>query len=252
MDRFFIWIGESNNFVMFSTTHFAAIFTILGIYSILFLFSKYIAKNEKADRIIRYTLGSLLIIQEIVLNINRIQSGIWSVSESLPLHLCSFSVILGSIMLFKKSKYLYDILYYWSIGAMIAILTPDLTNQNFPLFRYYQFFFSHGMIILSVLYMAWVHKYKPSRTSLKRTLIFTNALVPIIGLINYLTGGNYFFIARKLETASLLDYLGPWPIYLISLEIVAFTFFSLMYLPYFIKYRKEDKVKKIISNKKIA
>lgn len=40
---------------------------------------------------------------------------------------------------------------------------------------------------------------------------------------------------QKPSNGSLLDYLGAWPWYLISLEIVAFVLFLLLYLPFLIK-----------------
>jgi uncharacterized membrane protein YwaF len=54
----------------------------------------------------------------------------------------------------------------------------------------------------------------------------------VVGLANWLTGGNYMFIARKPNFPTLIDALGPWPWYLISLELVALAAFALVYLPY--------------------
>jgi uncharacterized membrane protein YwaF len=40
------------------------------------------------------------------------------------------------------------------------------------------------------------------------------------------------FIARKPEYATLIDALGPWPWYIIPLELIAGVAFVLVYLPY--------------------
>ena len=48
-------------------------------------------------------------------------------------------------------------------------------------------------------------------------------------------GSNYLFIARKPETASLLDVLPPWPWYLPILELIAVIIVGLLYLPFAIK-----------------
>jgi uncharacterized membrane protein YwaF len=39
-----------------------------------------------------------------------------------------------------------------------------------------------------------------------------------VGLVNWAIGSNYMFIARKPDTPSLIDVLGPWPLYIIWLE----------------------------------
>jgi hypothetical integral membrane protein (TIGR02206 family) len=52
--------------------------------------------------------------------------------------------------------------------------------------------------------------------------------------VNRLTGGNYLFLSRKPEGGSLLDLLGPWPWYILSLEAVALLLFTILYLPFVI------------------
>ncbi|MFQ6614746.1 MAG: hypothetical protein ACE5D1_07880, partial [Fidelibacterota bacterium] len=51
-------------------------------------------------------------------------------------------------------------------------------------------------------------------------------------IINWLLGANYFFIAHKPETASIIDMMGPWPFYLLPLSLVALAIFFLSYLPF--------------------
>jgi hypothetical integral membrane protein (TIGR02206 family) len=83
----------------------------------------------------------------------------------------------------------------------------------------------------------WVHHYRPSPISLKRVLVFTHLIVPFIAILNRFTGGNYFFIAHKPETASILDLLGPWPKYLIALDLILISVFTLMYVPFWVVLR---------------
>lgn len=229
MEKYFVFVGETQPFVMYSSEHLIAMATILLVIFSIYKRREWLRRNDQRARRI---IATLLIGQEIILNINRVINGVWTLKESLPFHLCSFSVILVSIMLITDSYKLFEIQYFWGLaGATMAILTPDLTNYGFPHFRYYQFFFSHGMIITGVLYMVFVKEYLPNLKSLLRTIMFTNLILPFIGLINFFTGGNYFFIARKPVTGSLLDFLGPWPYYIIGIEVVGFIFFFLALIP---------------------
>lgn len=239
MSKYFMWFGYTEPFQLFSTSHLIALSVLLAFYIGFVISQKYWPMSPKIEPTIRKSIAAILIIQEITLNVYRVQTNTWTFAESLPIHLCSMSVLLGSYMLATKSKYLFDILYFWSVGAMVALLTPNLTNTDFPSFKYYQFFFSHGLIVFSVLYMLVVHRYYPAKGSLKRTLIFTHLLLPFIAVVNYLTGGNYFFIAYTPPTASPIDLLGPWPQYLIWFEVIVISVFSLMYLPFVLRFKKK-------------
>ncbi len=57
----------------------------------------------------------------------------------------------------------------------------------------------------------------------------------VVYFINLALGSNYLFIMHKPETASLLDVLGPWPWYILSMEALGFVIFFLLYLPWLVK-----------------
>jgi uncharacterized membrane protein YwaF len=47
-----------------------------------------------------------------------------------------------------------------------------------------------------------------------------------------LLDSNYLFLARKPYTPSLLDLLGPWPIYIIWMEVIGIATILILYLPF--------------------
>jgi len=57
-------------------------------------------------------------------------------------------------------------------------------------------------------------------------------LAAIVAVLDVATGTNYLYLAAKPRTASILDYLGPWPVYLIASESLMLLIFSLMELPF--------------------
>jgi uncharacterized membrane protein YwaF len=63
----------------------------------------------------------------------------------------------------------------------------------------------------------------------------------VIHFVNLAIGSNYLFTIGKPETASLLDVLGPWPLYLLSMEAVGFVIFFILYLPFIIKDARQKK-----------
>ena len=121
------------------------------------------------------------------------------------------------------------------IGASQALLTPDLTIYGFPHFRFIEYFSLHGLLILAVVYMTTVEGFRPTWRSLPRVILIANLYWVFCGLVNPLLGSNYLYTAGKLPTPSMLDLLGPWPVYLVAMEGLGLVFCLLLYLPFVIR-----------------
>jgi hypothetical integral membrane protein (TIGR02206 family) len=210
--------GSSQNytFVMFSVSHFIMIALLFIGSIILFLLKERIKSNEWRRIEIGAALSLLFI--EIGYHLWMIKIGNWHVSHALPLELCSISLILAILLLWTRKVFIYELLLFTSLlGASQAIFTP-LLHFDFPHFRFVHFFYTHLMMIWVVLYFTWVKGYRPTIWSVLKLLIFLNILLPIIMAINKLVTGNYMFLNHKPKTGSLLDLLGPYPIYIFSME----------------------------------
>jgi hypothetical integral membrane protein (TIGR02206 family) len=234
MNGFFSKDFAGGPFVLFSTSHWVAIILIV-LFNLSFL---YLRRNpgEKIRIRLRYGMAAVLIINESLWHIWNLVTGQWTLQTMLPLHLCSLFVFLSAYMLVRRSYPIYEFAYFLGIGgAMQAILTPDLGIYDFPHFRYFQVFVSHGLIVSAPIYLTLVEGWRPTWRSLGRVLVWSNVYMLFVGAVNWLVGGNYMFIAHKPETASLIDVLGPWPWYIFSLEAVGFVLFFLLYLPFAIR-----------------
>lgn len=213
------WFGRSNknyDFDMFSTSHFIVV-AILVIVSVCIYLFRDSLKNKKMRRVeIGFAIS--LIIIEATYHFWMIINGSWNVSHAIPLELCSISLMLTIVLLLSRLKIIYEILLFTALlGASQALLTP-LLNYDFPHFRFFHFFYTHLMIIWVPLYFTWVQGYRPTIWSVVKLFVFLNVLMPIIMFINKLVGGNYMFLSHKPDSASLLDVLGPYPWYILSLE----------------------------------
>jgi hypothetical integral membrane protein (TIGR02206 family) len=161
----------------------------------------------------------------------------------LPLHLCSLFVFLSAIMLLTRSYRIYEFAYFLGIGgALQALLTPDAGIYGFPHYRFFQTMLSHGLIVSASLFMTLAEGFRPTWRSFLKVVVWGNVYMAAVFGLNFLLGSNYMYLAHKPETASALDFLGPWPLYLLWLELIALVVFSLMYLPFFLSVRRKKAV----------
>ncbi|MEK5441584.1 YwaF family protein [Fredinandcohnia sp. FSL W7-1320] len=196
---------------------------------VLFIFRATLTKRKSA---IRYSLAFFLLASELSLYIWYLKTGVWDPVDSLPFQLCSISLFLSIIMLLTRKFFLFEITYFLGIGgALQAMLTPELA-YDFPHYRYFHFFLAHIAIILASLYMIWYENCRPAFTSIWKAFAALNVIAIVVFFINKATGGNYMFLARKPINPSLIDFLGPYPWYILSLEIVALFMFFILYLPF--------------------
>lgn len=234
MDAFFARDYVGGAFVLFSPAHVAALMAILLVNLLMLRLRQ--PQYSAARRRFRYGLAGLLLANELAWHLWNLAVGQWTVQTMLPLHLCSVFVFLSAIMLVNRSYKIYEFAYLIGIaGAIQPLFTPDLGMYGFPHFRYWQTFLSHGGIVTAAVYMTVVEGYRPYWTTIGKVIIFTNVYMVFVGLVNALIGSNYLFIAHKPETASLLDVLGPWPWYLLSIEAIGLVVFLLLYSPFFIR-----------------
>jgi len=224
-------------FRLFSMSHNTALWLVLTA-CIAVAAGRKRFRDHHLNKIFRYSLGIVMIVQEILAQIWLISNGEWSVKYSLPLHLCGVSIILAAVMLFKKNYPIFEITYFWGLGGAVqALLTPDLGPFSFPHLFFYQFFISHGLIVVSCVFMTVVEGFRPTPGSILKTVIITNIYAALVAGLNLITGGNYLYICEKPGSPSILDFLGPWPWYLLSLELVLVLMCCLYYLPFVVYNR---------------
>ncbi len=181
----------------------------------------------------RIGLGVVMIGIEISWHVWALRVGVWYVNYALPLHLCSMAALLAIVMLLRRSRPLFELLYYWAFaGTTQALLTPDLRGFNFPHFHYFWYFCSHGAVILGVLWMMRVERFRPSWRSCWRAALITNLYAAAVYPLNLVTGGNYLMLMQKPAVPSIVDWLGPWPGYLVWIELIGLALFAACYAPF--------------------
>ena len=186
-------------------------------------------KNYNHKIKLGFLIGTILLTRAIITHPYQIfYIERWTLTDSLPLHLCGISSILSSLLLFRFNQFLYEFLILLSIpGAIQALLTPEFTLgiDNFFLIEY---FISHAGIILSGLYLTFVLGNKPRLGAWKDVIIRSQLLIVAVHLINILLGSNYIYTRIKPIVDNPLI-IGDWPYYYIGFEILAVANIILFY-----------------------
>ncbi|WP_432663852.1 TIGR02206 family membrane protein [Wukongibacter baidiensis] len=234
-------IGD-NQLYLFSRNHVIALSFILGIVILMFA-AKDFFKDDNIRRIAGRILASILFLQSFFQHFWYIERGMFTLKESLPLYLCRISVILCILMIIKESYSIFEIVYFWGLGAATqALLTPDTGGFIFPHWNYIQFFIGHGGTVIAVFFMILAYDYRPTLKSLKKTFNWSYIYLFIVGSVNYLVDGNYSYLRAKPETSSILDYLPSYPYYIPVIVAGLFFIFCLLYLPFHIADIKHKKI----------
>ncbi len=239
MQRFFQFHPKLHAFHLFSMEHLLTIGMIMLLCFLLFALKRQWMKSN-IETFFRFSLAYLLLIAVLSQHFWLVYENAWSVKNDLPLQLSDLVVIIGILMLFTKSDKLFQFMYFSALGSSLqAILTPDLGRFSFPHFRYIEFFISHGGVVIACLFMVIAFNYRPTIRSMWVTILLINLYAACIFFLNKLLGSNYLYLMKKPKNASLLDYFGSWPLYLLSMELMMIVSFYILYSPFWIKRKTQ-------------
>lgn len=117
-----------------------------------------------------------------------------------------------------------------------ALLTPDLPPVV-AAYTCWKFFLTHGGVVAGAVYLAAALGWRPERGAVWRVWGVTNLYAAAVGLFNVVYGTNKLYLCAKPLRPSLLDWMGPWPWYILSMEALALLLFWLCTAPLLIAGR---------------
>jgi hypothetical integral membrane protein (TIGR02206 family) len=152
--------------------------------------------------------------------------------DGLPLNLCDLTLWLTVAAALGGPAAIFEVAYYGGAGgSSMALLTPDLWEPR-TAYETAHYFVSHGGVVVTLLVLLWSGWRRPRSDSAWRAFRILNIFAAGVGLFNAMFETNYLYLCEKPRNASLLDYMGPWPWYVIAGEVAAGLIFALLWLPY--------------------
>ncbi len=222
------------HYQMFGPGHLTSIAALSGLGIIIIYLGTKLETEERINQL-AILLSLLLVIPEIPDLFYRTYIIFEPVKNNLPLHLCGVSLYVTAFALILKKQILFEIAYFWGLGgAIMAILSPG-DIFYFPHILNIIFYSSHGLIIIGVLFMVIVQKFRPTLFSLLRACVINVAYVFLIYPVNIILDTNYLFLSFKPKGATLINHMGPWPVYIGVMLVIGFIFYLILYVPFLTK-----------------
>jgi hypothetical integral membrane protein (TIGR02206 family) len=218
-------------FVPFGVSHCSAI--ALG-FAVPLGLAALTRQRAALDKPVRWLLAGLIVANRILWLVLIEKEGWVSAQNLLPMHLCDWASIAAAITLLWPNQRSYELAYFWAFsGTLQAMLTPELA-VDFPDLRFIIFFVSHCTVIASVLYLTLARGMRPYPSSLPRVAAWSLGYTALAIAINTFAGTNFGYLRHKPFTPSLLDYLAPWPWYILEMVAIGIVSLLIYYAPFFI------------------
>ena len=203
--------------------------------------------ERRIRRTVCWSLATILLGGAVIAQIERVQLGIWSQQESLPLHLCDIAVLITAATLIGVGRRfppqriwqrLYELAFVWGMGGTLqSLLTPDLA-QAFPHPECIRYFVLHGAIVAAVLTMTLGLRMRLQPGTPVRVWLTTLVLATIVMPIDWLLGANYMYLLGPPKHPTIIDLLGPWPWSLLPLVLLATLLILACYAPFWLLQRR--------------
>jgi hypothetical integral membrane protein (TIGR02206 family) len=185
-------------------------------------------------RLVSRGLALLLIAWVVAYYVVVVLRGEFEPDSDLPLHLTDVVTVTAALALWSRSPLLFELTYFWGLtAALLAVLTPGLDpDEGLSSFFFWQYFVTHSGVVLAALFLAFGLGMTARSGAVPGVFVATAAWAAVATAGNVLTGGNYMFLRERPDTPSLLDYMGPWPWYILGAALLALMLFALLDLPF--------------------
>ena len=156
----------------------------------------------------------------------------FDLQRTLPLQLCDVAALLSPYALWSRKPWAAGLTYYWGLTLTTqAVITPDL-SRDFPDLVFILFWGMHLLIVWAAIYLTWGLGIAPTWRSYATAVVVTLGWMVVVFGVNAALGSNYGYVNAKPAAASLLDFFGPWPVYLLVEIVIVSTVWALMTLPW--------------------
>jgi|GEM_PF-4637008 len=197
---------ENTGFEMFGIWHFIGLLIYFFIPLFLILVFGDSLKNKSYEKYIRYAVVVFFFFFEIGILYWKGANLEGGFINSIPLHICSFTLFLSLYTLVTLNRKSTELVFYLLTGSVLSIILPSTITSTITNFRYHAMFGNHGFHILTVIYMCKVHDIRLRRSSYISTIKFVLPIILIAYIVNLTLGTEFIFLMEPPVKNVILDF----------------------------------------------
>lgn len=147
--------------------------------------------------------------------------------DRMPFNLCNVSTWATVYALLTLQPPAVEFAYFVGFsGAAMALLMPDM-GASWPV----RFFLNHGGTIVAATALVFGGLGRVRRGAVWRSFGLLAIYGALVGAFDAAFGVNYGYLCRKPEGVTLMNLMGPWPVYLLWAALLGLGLFWLLWIP---------------------
>jgi hypothetical integral membrane protein (TIGR02206 family) len=131
----------------------------------------------------------------------------------IPFELCAVTLWLSVALCVTKSETVFELLYFWGLGALASLLFANDDGAGPNRLRYYQYFGTHAYIVLTIVYFAAVRGCSIRFRSFAKATLVLFPITLAMRFFDLAFAGppyefNYMFLLSPPDVPTPLDSFG--------------------------------------------
>lgn len=222
---------DTISFTNYGLEHFFSVL-LVAVFGIWFLRKGKYSWNEKQKWRYAIIFAAVLYGIQLFKTFIRLYLGNFDISEDLPLQLCNILPLIMMVALYYKSRLVLSVIFFWILaGTAQANVTPTLLN-TFPHYEAIRYWTIHMGLPVLAIYSFYALGYRYQLKDAVRSALSLNVLAAVIYPLNIWLGSNYLYLVEKPPGTTIYNLLGPWPWYIMNIELVMLVLFSAVLIPF--------------------
>jgi hypothetical integral membrane protein (TIGR02206 family) len=152
--------------------------------------------------------------------------------HSLPLQICDLAWVFVAWALLSPHPLPTALTYYWGLTLSVQALVQPTLTQPFPDPEFFVFWGKHLLIVWGAVYVCLALRRGPDWAAYRVAVVWTFGWLVVVLLVNAALGSNYGYVSGKPSEATVLDVLGPWPLYVVAEMAIVMGGWALITLPW--------------------
>ncbi|MCT2529269.1 TIGR02206 family membrane protein [SAR92 clade bacterium H921] len=216
-------------FTSFSLSHWLVLVVFVFLLATIVLLGRNLTRQQ--NLLLARALSVFMSASVVIWAVLHLVFDRFNVAVDLPLSLCNLFALIAPLLFWNPDHRRFEVIYFMVMcGTFQAIITPDL-YVGFPGYGFFKYWIVHIGLVLVVVHYLLVFRLYPRPQAMITSFVWLNIYLLSLVPVNLWLDANYFYMMEKPINPSILDYFGPWPVYILVSEALAFVFFAVAYVP---------------------